>query len=220
MWMQTARPRARRGASVAVAALVIVGLIAVASFVAGRLFDWPFATSTVDRSPTPALLELADLAEYHAAVGEFQVLVDVEKDVRFVPEALAGERVLYIGVGSVDAVVDFTDLDDDAVRIDDDGAVTIVLSTPRLEQPVLDVEQSHVAGRDRGILDRLGGLFSDSPTGERDLQISATAKIADAAAGTGLVERAQENTEAMLGGLLGALGYDDVTVAWVDPRVP
>lgn len=220
MHIHSTAGRTRRSGRILFVALAMSALVAVASFVAGRLADWPFRTTEIDRTPAPALLQLADLAEYHAAVGEFQVLVDLEQDVRYLPAALAGQRVLYIGVGSVDAVVDFTDLADDAVRVDETGAVTVVLPAPRLEEAVLDLEQSHVAERDRGLLDRLGGLFSDNPTGEQDLQWAAAAKISDAAVSTGLAERARTNTEDMLAGLLGQLGHDDVTVAWVDPTAP
>ena len=203
------------------AAVVLLGLLVVAGVVGVSLWGSPFETETVDRSPAPVVIELSDLAEYHAAAGEFQVLVDLEKDVKYVPSALAGEKVLYIGVGSVDAVVDFTTLEEDAVRIDPDtGAVTVTLPEPTLEDVVLDIEQSHVADRDRGLFDRIGGLFSDNPTGEQDLQVAASEKIADAAAASGLQERARTNTESMLTGLFAQLGHDDVTIAWFDPTVP
>lgn len=202
-------------------AVIIAGLLVVATVVGVSLWGSPFETETVDRSPAPVVIELKDLAEYHAASGEFQVLVDLENDVKYVPSALAGEKVLYIGVGSVDSVVDFTNLEDDAVRIDPEtGAVTVTLPVPALEDVVLDLEQSHVADRDRGLFDRIGGIFSDNPTGEQDLQVAATQKIADAAAATGLLEIAQTNTENMLRGLFGQLGHDDVTIAWYDPTTP
>lgn len=219
------RPDADRGASavttLVATAVVVLGLLIVAGVVGVSLWGSPFQTETVDRSPAPVVIELKDLAEYHAAAGDYQVLVDLEKDVQYLPAALAGEKVLYIGVGSVDAVVDFSSLEDDAVRIDEEtGAVTVTLPEPQLEDVVLDVEQSHVAERDRGLFDRIGGLFSDNPTGEQDLQIAASQKIADAAAASRLTDRAKENTESMLTGLFAQLGHTDVTIAWFDPTAP
>jgi hypothetical protein len=217
----TVRDRGSSGIVTLVGAAVIIGgLLVVAAVVGVSLWGTPFETTTIDRTQPPVLIELTDLAEYHAASGEFQVLVDLEKDVQYLPAALAGEKVLYIGVGSVDAVVDFTSLEEDAVRIDPDtGAVTVTLPAPTLEDVVLDIEQSRVADRDRGLFDRIGGLFSDNPTGEQDLQIAAAEKIADAAAASGITDLARANTESMLRGLFGQLGHDDVTIAWFDPTV-
>jgi hypothetical protein len=49
--------------------------------------------------------------------------------------------------------------------------------------------------------------------------LAATAKIADAAAASGIIDLAQANTESMLRGLFGQLGHDDVTITWYDPTV-
>ena len=45
--------------------------------------------------------------------------------------------------------------------------------------------------RDRGLLNRIGGVFSDNPTSEHDLELAAGAKIAAAADATDLRERAR-----------------------------
>ena len=79
---------------------------------------------------------------------------------------------------------------------------------------MLDTKASHVASRDRGILNRIGGVFSDSPTSERELYITAQHKIANAAKESKLVARAEKNTTAMLQTFLGRLGYTDVQVTY------
>ncbi|MGH9039732.1 MAG: DUF4230 domain-containing protein, partial [Acidimicrobiia bacterium] len=98
----------------------------------------------------------------------------------------------------------------------DRRSVTITLPAARLSEPRLDPEQSRVVDRDRGLLDRLGGVFSDSPTGERALLLAAEPRLAAAAAEAGLVQKAQDNTVAMLQGLLGSLGFEDITVAFAE----
>ena len=195
-----------------VVGIVSGGLIAVAVGVGMQLGN-PFHTETVDHSAPPVLIQLRDLADYHAAQGQFEVTVDQEQDVKWVPSAIAGERVQYVAVGSVDAIVDFAHLGDGAVIVSDDGtAVTVTLPQAFLARPVLDTEQSHVMNRDRGVLNRLSGVFSDNPTSEQGLSQVAEDKIGTAAAATDLTERAEANTTAMLEAMFRSLGFERVDV--------
>jgi len=205
----------RRTRSVYAAGAVTAGLLAAAAVVAVQLLGNPFQTKTVDRSLPPLLVELRDLADYHAAQGQFEVTIDREDDVSLLPSVIAGERVQYAALGSVDAVVDFGALTEAGVAMSaDGGAVTVTLPQPQLGEPVLDLQHSHVMNRDRGVLNRIGGLFSDSPTSEHTLQSAAIEKIAAAADASGLRDRARESTRAMLSAMLGALGFERVTVTF------
>lgn len=201
----------------AVGLVAVVGALAlVAAFVVRGLVGWPslpFGSDEVDRS-TPALLtSLADLEEYHAATGSFQVVVDLEQDTRWVPSLISGERTTFLATGSVDAVVDFTGLDGTAVQASDDGrSVTFSLPAARLDEADVDLENSRVLSRERGVLDRVGGMFSDNPTSEREVASLAEDKLDAAAAGSDLREQAEENTRDMLTGLAHSLGYTDVVV--------
>ncbi len=180
-------------------------------------FGNPFATDSVDRSQ-PALLEaIEDLSEYRAATGQFQVIMDVEDDTRFVPSFIRGERTVFLAGGTVDASVDFAGLATDAIEVSDDGtSVTVRLPPARLSQPRIDPERSYVVDRERGLLDRAGSVFSDNPTSERDLYLLAEEKLSAAAAEADLVERAEANTRTMLESMLGSLGYSEVTVIFED----
>jgi hypothetical protein len=171
----------------------------------------PLQEQVIDRDRPALVLALADLSDYHAAQGSFQVVVDRERDTKYVPGFVKGERTTYLAVGSVDGLVDFRGLGEGAVQVAGQ-AVTITLPQPRLGEPVVDLEQSRVVSRDRGVLDRVGGVFSDDPTSERDVALSAQGKLADAAAQSDLLRRAQDNTRSMLTGLARSFGYTDVTV--------
>ena len=212
---RTNRARRDRGAvkeTVAVG-VVIAGVIAGASWIGIDLLRNPVETTTVDHSPPPVLTELRDLAEFRAAQAQFEVVIDQERDVNLIPQFIAGERVQFVAVGTVDAVVDFSGLTDAKIDVDDEMlAVTISLPAPVVETPVIDHELSHVMNRDRGLVDRLGGALVDNPTSEQELLVAASDKMAASAERTDLVLRAEENTVRMLTGMLGALGYDDVTV--------
>ncbi|MBX6390723.1 MAG: DUF4230 domain-containing protein [Frankia sp.] len=178
----------------------------------------PFREETIDRTGPAVLRSLEDLSEYHAASAHFEVVVDLEEDTRWIPDALKGERVLFVGVGEVDGVVDFTGLDEDRITISEDrNTVTIRLPEPRLSEPRLDPERSYVVARQRGALDRIGGLFGGQST-DQDLYVRATDQIRAAAAEDGQVLRlARQNTTAMLSGLLRALGFTDVAVIYEPP---
>jgi hypothetical protein len=201
--------------------LALVLAVAVAGLTGLRLwpsFPNPFATRRVDRSPPVLLKAIEDLAIYKAAKGNFQVVVDLEESTRGVPLALKGERVLFVAGGSVDAEVDFSTIGEGAIKVSPDGErVEITLPRARLTQARVDPAQSRVFSRERGLLDRLGSVLSDNPTSERELYLLAQERMQAAAADSGLLAQAEENTRAMLESMLRSLGYRDVTVTFRDP---
>ncbi|GAA3166300.1 MULTISPECIES: DUF4230 domain-containing protein [Streptomyces] len=176
-----------------------------------------FGTETRDRSG-PALLEsVRDISRYDAASGSFQVVVDLEKDTKFLPDAVRGSRTLYVGAGTVDAYVDLGSLDGDDVRVDEDRtSATLRLPHARLGTPALDPGRSYAVSKQRGLLDRLGDLFSDNPNSEQAVQQLAVRHIGDAAKESGLTARAESNTTEMLEGLLRSLGFERVRVTYGD----
>ncbi|MBT3150333.1 DUF4230 domain-containing protein [Streptomyces sp. CHD11] len=176
-----------------------------------------FGTETRDRSG-PALLEsIQDISRYDAATGNFQVVVDLEKDAKFLPDAVRGSRTLYVGAGTVDAYVDLGRLGQGDVRVDDERtSATLRLPHARLGTPALNPERSYAVSRQRGLLDRLGDFFSDNPNSEQAVQKLAVRHIGDAAKESGLTTRAETNTTEMLEGLLRSLGFEKVRVTYGD----
>jgi hypothetical protein len=219
--MSAAETRARRTAPRVPRGLILAGLLvlAVAVLLKGISGLWPsfgnpFRTETVDRSSPAVLKAIQDLRRFEAASGHFEVIVDVEKDTRFVPAAIRGERVLFVAVGTVDAGVDFTGVDKKAIEVSDDRRrVVIDLPRARFFDARVDPERSYVYDRDRGLIDRVASLFQDSPTGERELYVLAEAKLLSAARnGSGILRQAEQNTRLALEGMLRALGFRVVTV--------
>ncbi|MFE2756825.1 DUF4230 domain-containing protein [Actinosynnema sp. NPDC059335] len=188
-------------------------LVAVAALVAAVLVVPRFLTGadTVDRSQPALLQSLRDLSQYHAAAGEFQVVLDIERDVRYVPSALAGQRTLFVAAGTVNAYVDFGGLAEDALRVSPTTAsgearkVRLALPRAALDKPNLDQERCYVFAQERGLLDRLASLVETQD--QQPFYVAAEQKIADAARESGLVQRADDNTRKMLTGMFGALGY-------------
>ncbi|KOX47349.1 DUF4230 domain-containing protein [Streptomyces sp. NRRL F-7442] len=201
-------------------ALTTLVLVLVVLFAGLRLSVLPglkdlFGSETRDRSG-PALLEsVQDLSRYEAASGNFQVVVDLEKDAKFLPDAIRGTRTLYVGAGTVDAYVDLGKVGEDDVRVDEDRtSATLRLPHAALGEPALDPDRSYAVSKQRGLLDRLGDLFSDNPNSEQAVRKLAARHIGDAAQDSGLRARAESNTTAMLRGLLTSLGFEEVRVAY------
>jgi hypothetical protein len=182
-------------------------------------FENPFRTETVDRSSPVVLKAIQDLRELRAATGHFEVIIDVEKDTRFVPAAIRGERVLFVAVGTVDAGVDLADLDADAIDVDEERRrVDVELPHAGLLRVRVDPARSYVYDRDRGLIDRVASVFQDNPTGERELYVLAEEKLLTAArGGSGLLTRAERNTRNTLVALLRALGFSRITITFADP---
>ncbi|WP_367137471.1 DUF4230 domain-containing protein [Saccharothrix sp. HUAS TT1] len=192
---------------VAAAVLAVVGGLVAAMVVVPKLWG----TDTIDRSQPALLQSLRDLSQYHASAGDFQVVLDIERDVRYVPSALAGQRTLFVAAGTVNAYVDFGGLAEDALEVPPTSATgearKVRLALPRavLDKPNLDQERCYVFAQERGLLDRLASLVETQD--QQPFYVAAEAKIADAARESGLVERADDNTRKMLTGMFGALGY-------------
>lgn len=179
----------------------------------------PFATRTEDRTGPALLKSLRDMSRYEGASGSFQVVVDLEKDAKFLPDAVRGSRTLFVGTGSVGAYVDLGGLGEDAVTVTDDRrGATLRLPRARLEEPALDVERSYAVTKERGLLDRLGDVFSDNPGDEREVHKLAVRRIDEAARESGLAARAEENTEEMLENLLRSLGFERISVVFAGPE--
>ena len=197
-----------------VALLLVAAIIVVGLAIAGGWLNLGniFSSHTTDRSAPVIVHRLKNLSAYHAASGTFSVTVDLEKDVSVLPGFLAGSRVLYSGYGNVDATVGMGALDAKHMTRAADGTLVVTLPHARLGHAVLDPAHSHVMNRDRGLLDRLGGVFLDSPTSEQTVQRAAVAKMDRAAHRSNLVAKAEKNTAAMVHHFAATVGVDKVKV--------
>jgi hypothetical protein len=196
-------------------------LVVVVILVVGARLTWswlnPFGETSIDRSQPVLLQSIHNLSRFEAATGNFQVVVDLEKDASFLPDAVKGSRTLFVGAGGVDAYVDFGTLTGGALTMSPDREeVTIKLPRAQLEKPNLDNKRSYVYAQQRGLFDRVEDFLSSSPADQQELYVLAEKKIAEAAQASDLRNRADQNTKAMLQGMLGTLGFDKVTVKFAD----
>src|SRR3954469_24806561 len=99
-------PASRRPGQASLRSIAIVIVLAVLAYavlqVVHALPGWldPFGEKTKDRSGPAVLRSIQNISRYEAATGDFQVIVDLEKDARFLPGSIRGERTLFVGTGN------------------------------------------------------------------------------------------------------------------------
>jgi hypothetical protein len=200
-----------------VALVLVVGL---GLKVSGLLpqFHNPFGEKKNDRSQPTLLLSIQDLSRFEAASGNFQEVIDVQKDRSFIPDIIFNDRTLFVCVGSVDAYVDFSHIGQgDIVETPDHKTVTISLPAPQLEKPNIDHDKSYIFATQQGIINKIGDIFSSNPNKERELYMLGEQRIAEAARDSGLAGRAGDNTRQMLTQMLKSLGYTTITIKFASP---
>ncbi len=200
--------------------LLIVALIGamVAGLSAAKLlpdFKNPFKEQVTDKSQPPILLSIKDLSRFVAAEGNFEVVIDLKRDRKFVPDWLLNQRTLFVGAGTVEAYVDFSTLTQEKIKESaDHKTVEIELPAPQLADPKLDLDRSYVFAEEQGLFNKIGEFFGGDPNRQRETLLVAEQRIAAAAKVSGLTQRAEENTRKTLEGLLNALGYTNITITF------
>jgi hypothetical protein len=203
--------------TVAVIAAIVAVVVLLLVLSAVRLLPQlrnPFETHTTVRSQPPLLKSITSLSRYEAASGSFQVVVDLSRQVSFVPSFLAGSQTLFIGAGTVIAYVDFAGLKGGAITTSAGSSVTIRLPKARLEPAVLNVSQSYVFAEQQGVVNRIASFFAGNPNSQQAVYIAAEQRINAAARASPLLADAQRNTTAMLDGMLTSLGYRHIAVVY------
>jgi hypothetical protein len=204
-----------------------IGLVVAVLLGAGVIGGWsgwlpefqnPFREETTDRSQPVLLRSIQDMSRFTAATGNFEIVIDVERDRGFIPDVILSERVLFVAAGTVDAYVDFGGLASDALVVNDTRtAVQVTLPHPQLEEPNLDHDRSYIFSVQRGIANRVRDFFDTDPEGQQQILQLAEQRIAEAAEGSGLRERAEGNTRKLLDGMLRSLGFETVTITFRSP---
>lgn len=188
-------------------ALVVTGMLLVIVVGIGVLTlngINPLQSNRTDRSQPVLLTSVQELNQYNAAVGNFEVVLDLEDDAPWLPDFLSGRRTLFVAAGTVNAYVDMSGLSDGDLTLSPDGTtVTVRLPEPELDKPNLDQERSYLFSQDRGAFERVADAFELPEQSEYYLE--AETRMAAAADESELRTQASENTRAMLTGMFGAL---------------
>lgn len=191
-----------------VALVVVGGLVALTLTglgVVNMFGSNPFQVSQTDRSQPVLLKSVQELSQYHAAVGNFELVLDIKDDVAWMPDIIAGQRTLFVAAGTVNTYVDLSGLADKDLTLSPDGkSMTVRLPEAKFDKPNLNFDRSYIYDQDRGIVDRVVDAF-ETPEQTEFYQLAET-KMATAAEESDLRKQASDNTKAMLTSMFGSAG--------------
>jgi len=192
-------------------ALGVLGLIVIGTL----LLINPFGTETVDRSGPTLVTQIRKLEEFTAAEGTFTQDVDLETDAKYLPSFLQGQRVTALVTGTVRATVNFAELNEGAIQVDEStNTIRLTLPDPVLSDADIDESSARILARDRGLIDRVDDFFSSNPTDDAPLYQAAEKKVEAAASESDLIEQGRQNTERWLTIFLQAAGFKNVEITW------
>jgi hypothetical protein len=159
-------------------------------------------TPTVVPDPVTIVHEVRTLARLETIQYSVEKVVTADSG-RPVLKALFGDRLLFVGHGTVIAGVDLAQLAPEDLWMER-GALHVALPEPEIFVATLDNEKSYV-------YDRQTGIFTH---GDVDLETAArqaaVEEIEAAALQDGILDLARQNAESYLSRLLRDLGYREV----------
>lgn len=165
-------------------------------------------TPTVVADPVTIVLEIRSLSRLETAAYTVEKVVTAESG-----EGPLGflfrDKLLLVAHGEVIAGVDLSKLTEDDIIVSGDE-VFVTLPAAEVFVATLDNEQTYVYDRETGLL----GPETDLETLARQ---EAERRILEAALEDGILDKAQENAEVYVGGLIRALGFEQVSFITATP---
>jgi hypothetical protein len=169
---------------------------------------WHFEEQPAQTTTGPVVVEgIQDLDRLATVRWTESVPVTRESGGTQLERIFAGEKVLLVAVGEVEAGVDLAKMGRDAVRVSGDE-VTIRLPEPEVFSTSLDEDRTRVYDRDFGLLN----LRPDDELVE-EARGAALEKVEAAARKNGILERAEGNAKNSIRVFVQSLGFEEVRFA-------
>jgi hypothetical protein len=198
---------------VAALALVLIGVLAAAWFVARRI-DQAAASAVTAKEESVDLGTLVtrvrELNRLETATMRVVSVNTTKQTYDLIPNALAGDELTLYAAGDVIAGVDLSFLQPNDVHREPDGTIVVHLPPPQILVSRIDNRASHVIERKTGVFRR-----ADISMEGRARQY-AEQNIRNEAVRRGILPLAQQNAEARVAGLLHTLGA--MKVRFVDAK--
>jgi hypothetical protein len=162
-------------------------------------------TPTIIPDPVTYINEIRSLARLETIQYSVEKVVSGETGTGTF-ESLFGDKILFVGHGTVIAGIDMEKLRPEDMHYEN-GVLTVKLPPAEIFIATLDNEKSHVYNRDTGLLTK------PDPNLETLVRQSAEQEILKAALEDGILEQAQINAEAYLFKFFAALGFPNTIFA-------
>jgi hypothetical protein len=161
--------------------------------------------SRIDTSRPTVVHHIRQLQRLETVVYGMDKIVSGGQESRYLPRALAGERLLLIVYGEVTAGVDLEGLDTEQVTV---NGRTIEMTIPPAEifATRIDNDRTRVYVRETGLFTR------PDPNLESDVRREAEHQVRQAALDAGVLPTAAANARSTLTTFLKGLGFDRVVV--------
>jgi hypothetical protein len=145
-----------------------------------------------------------DLSRLETAAMHVVHVSTISQSYQLVPDAIAGDTLTFFAAGDVIAGIDLSQLRDNDVRRDADGAIVLHLPPPQVLVTRLDNGESRVISRKTGMLRRADVNL------ESRARLYAEGGIRGEAVRRGILPMASQNAETKLAGFLHTLGFAKV----------
>jgi hypothetical protein len=169
-------------------------------------------TQMTATATTATITKLKSIGIFNAAEATFQFNFSYQARKSFL--FIAGETIHVVGTGTDVAEVNFSHLADSQVIRGGPVSIVLVLPKPFLGTPVVNFRQTELT-ESGGLLTVLAHLLKSDPKAAVDALGTAQIKIAEAAAASALIDRAEMSTRGFLSTLLRRLGFNDITIKFV-----
>ena len=209
-----ARRRGRGLAAVAALVLgVVLGLLAMVVFSrVAQVGFWDRIAAFVTGRPvrfdvsSPAVVEkIRQLSRLETVEYSLDKIVEGERQSPFLPNFLAGDKLLLVAHGEVIAGIDLGQLKAGDVQVRGD-AVHVRLPAAQILTTRIDNGRTRVYSRTTGL------LVPTDPNLESEVRLTAEQQIAQAALDDGILEKARLNGRTSVTALLYGLGFHTVVV--------
>jgi len=162
-------------------------------------------TTSIDVSSPSVVEKTHQLSRLETVVYSLDKIVEGERQSAYLPDFLAGDKLLLVAHGEVIAGVDLGQLKPGDVTVKGD-AVQVRLPPPQILTTRIDNGRTRVYSRTTGL------LVATDPNLESEVRLTAEQQIAQAALDDGILDKASQNARTSVAALLYGLGFHTVDV--------